>query len=123
MLAVVHFGWAKPVNVNPARFKNPKWGMAATALAGPASNFVFAGVCWLLARVVTNDLAAYLINLTLQLNIGLGIFNLIPFPPLDGSKVLFAFLPDKYYFKLMSLERYGMIVLIAVILALRYLGR
>jgi Zn-dependent protease len=133
MLALFHFGWAKPVSVDPRHFKNPKWGMAITALAGPVSNFLLAGSCYLLLQVVTapvtnatrfierGTMLPTLLSLTMQMSIGLGIFNLIPFPPLDGSKVLFAFLPDKYYFKLMHYERYGMIVLIVIMLAWRYL--
>ena len=92
MMLVAGFGWAKPVPVDPRYFRNPKLGMAVTALAGP-------GFCETLA----------------VLNVGLGIFNLIPFPPLDGSKVLGAFLPDRAYFQLMRYERWGMLLLMVLL--------
>ncbi|MDR0936922.1 MAG: site-2 protease family protein [Oscillospiraceae bacterium] len=119
MLAVAHFGWAKPVSINPANFKRPKLGMAVTALAGPASNFLLWGLLTALLPLITNYLAYQLIYLTAQLSWGLGIFNLIPVPPLDGSKVLFSFLPDRLYFKLMRYEKYGMPIILLGILALR----
>ena len=117
------FGWAKPVPVDMRYFKNPKIGMALTALAGPASNFLLA----LLARFsawMTSALApmnafsvwlfSFLLTLAL-LSIGLGLFNLIPIPPLDGSKVLFSFLPEKAYYTLMRYERYGMVVMLLIV--------
>ncbi len=126
MMLVAGFGWAKPVPVNPGYFKNPKSGMAITALAGPVSNFVLAYLA-LLARAVLAGLgylwpasallpwALDFLLVTAYLSIGLGIFNLIPFPPLDGSKVLGAFLPDRAYYTLLRYERYGMILLILVL--------
>lgn len=126
MMVSVGFGWAKPVPVDPRYFKNPKRGMALTALAGPVSNFVMAflaaictnGVAALMAvRGQTNGLVTALsfFYLLVLLNIGLGVFNLIPFPPLDGSKVLAMFLPDDLYIRWMQLERYGMIILMAIL--------
>jgi len=120
------FGWAKPVPVDPRYFKKPKQGMAITALAGPASNFVLAYVSTIIysmlfavAQVKGEStglgLALTFFSLLISLNIGLGIFNLIPFPPLDGSKVLAMFLPDRWYGRWMQLERYGMIVLMAAL--------
>ncbi|MDR0858634.1 MAG: site-2 protease family protein [Oscillospiraceae bacterium] len=122
MLAVAHFGWAKPVSINPANFKNPKLGMAVTALAGPVSNFILWGILTAITPLLTNQLAYTLVYLTAQLSWGLGVFNLIPIPPLDGSKVLFSFLPNKAYFTLMRYEKYGMPVILLGILALRYFG-
>lgn len=121
------FGWAKPVPVNPQYFKNPKGGMSLVGLAGPVSNFLmalmFSVLYGLLARFFpTMDffLVEFFANLFLvgiMLNIGLGIFNLIPFPPLDGSKILAYFLPNRWYYQLMQYERYAMPVLI-ILLAL-----
>lgn len=117
------FGWAKPVPVDMRYFNNPKRGMALTALAGPVSNLLLAVVMMLIARVVLDmspDTAAWgwfyaFLMLSAQLSVGLGVFNLIPLSPLDGSKVLFAALPDEQYMKLMRYERYGMFVLYALI--------
>ncbi len=121
------FGWAKPVPVNPQYFKNPKGGMSLVGLAGPVSNFLmallFSVLYGLLARFFpTFDffLVEFFANLFLvgiMLNIGLGIFNLIPFPPLDGSKILAYFLPNRWYYQLMQYERYAMPVLL-ILLAL-----
>ena len=99
MMVVVGFGWAKPVPVDPRYFRKPKQGMAITALAGPVSNFLLAYVSAILysglyavlvVRGETTGLALALefFGVLMTLNIGLGIFNLIPFPPLDGSKVV-----------------------------------
>ena len=104
MMVVAGFGWAKPVPVDPRYFKKPKQGMAITALAGPVSNFLLALVLLLIARgvylraLVTGQLSetwfSFLLN-TASLSVGLGLFNLVPIPPLDGSKVLFAVLSDR----------------------------
>lgn len=116
------FGWAKPVPVDMRYFKRPKAGMALTALAGPASNFLLALVMMLLASWIYRTAAAgavmawlfYFLLRTAMLSIGLGLFNLVPIPPLDGSKVLFAFLPERAYHTLMRYERYGMVVLLVL---------
>ena len=121
MMALVRFGWAKPVPIDMRRFRNPKLGMALTALAGPTSNVFLMILAMLLRSVI---FVPYLMNnhsvwrygvLFLEyvavLSAGLAVFNLFPVPPLDGSKVLFAVLPDRYYDKLMLVERYGMILL------------
>lgn len=126
LMFTVGFGWAKPVPVDPRYFKKPKQGMAITALAGPASNFVLAYVSTIIYSMLFAvaqvkgettglGLALTFFSLLISLNIGLGIFNLIPFPPLDGSKVLAMFLPDRWYGRWMQLERYGMIVLMAAL--------
>ena len=126
MLAVFHFGWAKPVSVDMRNFKHPKRDMAITALAGPASNFLLAALALFLYGLLWRDLyvggAGRFVIRLLQymaiLSISLGLFNLIPIPPLDGSKVLFSFLPDRAYVRLMVLERYGMFLLMALVLIL-----
>ncbi|MCI6613446.1 MAG: site-2 protease family protein [Clostridiales bacterium] len=123
MMFVAGFGWAKPVPVNPNYFKKPKQGMALTALAGPVSNFLLALLMLLAARIFC-DVAAYseanqrildFLLMVALLSIGMGLFNLLPIPPLDGSKVLFAVLPDGTYNQLMRYERYGMLLLFALV--------
>ena len=120
MMIVVGFGWAKPVPVDPRYFKNPKSGMALTALAGPLSNFVLAFLSTALFQVVSvmvyqggdSVLLWYgvdFLSMMIVLNIGLGMFNLIPVPPLDGSKILGAVMPERLYFGFMRYERYGML--------------
>lgn len=138
MMVLVHFGWAKPVQVNPYRMtkvKNVKTGMALTALAGPVSNLILAllfGLAFALCggRIVVGKYyilqeersVMYYVGLfflrCLSLNAGLAVFNLIPVSPLDGSKILAIVLPDRSYAQLMRYERYGMLVLIALL----YLG-
>ena len=121
-MLIVGFGWAKPVPVDMRYFKKPKQGMALTALAGPVSNFLLAMVFlvpvgWIYwharATAFTLWLYSFLVNVVI-LSIGLGLFNLLPIPPLDGSKVLFALLPDRLYWKLMRYERYGILALLVL---------
>lgn len=119
MMFTAGFGWAKPVPIDPRYFRNPKWGMAFTALAGPGSNFALAAVCMLLARALAAVMPGSLLILFFGysvplLSLGLGVFNLIPFPPLDGSKVLAAFFPDWLYVRWMRYERFGTLILFVV---------
>lgn len=122
-MLIVGFGWAKPVPVDMRYFRNPKRGMAITALAGPLSNFLLAVLFlfplgWMYHNAAVTALTLWLYGFLGQvviLNIGLGLFNLLPIPPLDGSKVLFALLPDRAYLKLMRYERYGMLVLLLLV--------
>ena len=123
MMLVFHFGWAKPVPVNMMRFKNPKKGMAVTALAGPGCNFLITVVFLFLYGALQKPLFASnagkmvleLLELTAYISLGFCIFNLIPVPPLDGSKILFSALSDSAYWKLMQYERYGSIMLIVLV--------
>ena len=120
MMVVFHFGWAKPVPVNMYRFRNPKKGMAITAVAGPLMNvlitIVFLFLYGLLFRPLGQEnLVLEMIYLTAYLSISFAIFNIIPISPLDGSKVLFSVLPSERYDQLMRYERYGMILLLVLV--------
>lgn len=123
------FGWAKPVPVDMRYFKNPRLGMAITALVGPASNFILSFLMLFGASLISNVLvgpeytavAPFLIWLfgffvtTAALSVGLGLFNLLPIPPLDGSKILAVVLPEKLYYLQLRYERFGMLLLMAII--------
>ena len=119
MLLFVGVGWAKPVPVDMRYFKRPKRDMALTALAGPVSNMVLSFLLLALysglVRILPGGLAAYfLLNFlsrTAVMSIGLGLFNLLPISPLDGSKILFSLFPDKVYYTILRYERYVMIPL------------
>ena len=119
MMLVAGFGWARPVPVNPNYFKKPRQGMALTALAGPVSNLLLALLLLIPARLiytyahysVFNQTALDFLTSTAALSIGLGLFNLIPIPPLDGSKVLAVLLPERAYRWLMRYERFGIFAL------------
>lgn len=125
MMVVFHFGWAKPVPVNMMKFSNPKRGMAITALAGPVSNVLLTmivlaiyGPVYVLSVVHGGEFLAILADMlfmTAYLSLALAVFNLLPVPPLDGSKVLFSALSDRNYMKLMYYERYGMIVMLVLV--------
>ena len=124
MMVTVHVGWAKPVPINMRNFKHPKRDMAITALAGPLSNFALAvaalaagSVFMAFIQVDTMPRAMFILALMYiaVLSVGLGVFNLIPIPPLDGSKVLFALLPERAYYALMRYERYGMVLLLLLV--------
>ncbi len=114
MMLVAHVGWAKPVPVDMRYFKDPKKGMALTALAGPASNFILALLILLTGTLLLrfspdSIVTAYLLLFlcyTAVLSTGLGLFNLIPIPPLDGAKIFYAVLPDKLYRTMLYYERY-----------------
>ena len=123
LMFVAGFGWAKPVQVNPRYFSKPKQGMAITALAGPISNILLAVLFLGIGKVIylyapysdgMNTFFDWCLFTVAPMSVGMGIFNLIPFPPLDGSKVLAVFLPDVAYMKLMHYERYGILILLAL---------
>ncbi len=122
LLFYAGFGWAKPVPINPYKFKNVKRDMAITAAAGPLMNFFLAVLLAFLfnklrilltANSLNNNILLF-IYIGIQLNVGLGIFNLIPLPPLDGSKVLGGFLSDSAFTKFTLNEEKGMIFLLII---------
>lgn len=121
MMLLVGFGWASPVMINAGNFKKPKVGMAVSSLAGPLSNLLlgFIGVAGMVLTVQFGDLSIRIIqaivlffNVFISLNVSLAVFNLIPIPPLDGSRILLLFLPERVYFKIMRYEQYILIALI-----------
>lgn len=121
------FGWAKPVGVNPRNFDNPKVGMGITAAAGPASNLILALITNFISFSVirifpvsyfTFNIAYYfaeIFYIISYLNVSLAIFNLLPIPPLDGSRLLGIILPDRIYYKIMRYEQYIYYAVLALI--------
>jgi len=134
MMLLIGFGWAKPVPVDMRNFKHPKWYMAISAFAGPFSNILLAVVVMFILGLVadslgvlvglsslnvlfTNDLGGTIYMLiinTVILSIGLAVFNMLPIPPLDGSKVVLSLLPANLYYKILRYERYGIILLLVL---------
>ncbi len=100
-------GWAKPVPFNPYNLRNQRWGEAIVAVAGPLSNIALALIFGTILRYVGINNLTPLLSFVVLINLTLAFFNLIPVPPLDGSKILFAFLPLKMYQIRQSLEQYG----------------
>jgi Zn-dependent protease len=137
-MLTIGFGWAKPVPVDMQNFKHPKWHMAVTALAGPVSNLILAVIVIFILGLVSTSLGMAarfegniffvassniteiifeIIFFTVFLNIALAVFNMLPIPPLDGSKVLFSLLPEKHYYKVLKYERFGMIFLLVIMVS------
>lgn len=125
MILLVGFGYAKPVQVNMRKFKNPRVGMALTAIAGPGANLIMSFLFLLLFNVFSvlyrksgfemlNSMMIFF-SFAAVINIGLGVFNLLPIPPLDGSRILTLLIPSKYYYKIMQYERYIMYAVLFLI--------
>jgi len=127
MMVAVGFGWAKAVPVNMNNFKKPKRDMAITAAAGPVCNILIACVMLLIYGLlyypISMNFGSWTVTLfdiifrTAYLSTALAVFNLIPIPPLDGSKVVFSALSEEGYYKLMHYERYGMIILMVLLIS------
>ncbi|ADQ46708.1 peptidase M50 [Caldicellulosiruptor kronotskyensis 2002] len=126
-LILFGFGWAKPVVTDPTKYKNPKIGMGLTALAGPAANILSAIVFAVVLKyadkynIIANKYFLIMIQQAYLINVYLAIFNLLPIPPLDGSKILFIFAPNRYVEFYYRYEVVGQIILIACILFAPYL--
>lgn len=122
-LLLFHFGWAKPVPINPFNFRDRQKGIIIVSLAGPFANFVLAIVCTVCYKLLGNfvygsQIAEFFYMIFLYaaaMNVGLMVFNLIPIPPLDGSKVLMEFLPDRFRYQMYNLERYSGIILLLLV--------
>jgi Zn-dependent protease len=133
MIFIVRFGWAKPVPVNPFNLANPKRDMLWISLAGPLSNILLAFISGLLVRVMirmdggnpTDALSTAIYAMLLfsvQINLALAVFNILPIAPLDGSKILFGVLPRHHERKMIWLERNGPFLLIGLIVLGRLTG-
>ena len=133
MIFLVHFGWAKPVPVNPYQLKNPKKDMLWISAAGPLANILIALISGILLRVIFTvagppephsimALFVFMVVMSLQINLALAIFNVLPIAPLDGSKILFGLLPTGYEKAIYFLERYGPFILIGLIIFGRATG-
>ncbi len=128
-MLLFNFGWAKAVPVNPYRFRNRRKGMILVSLAGPVANILFAFllmiIMYLMAVILPSRLNSetysnilsltYYIDQLYVMNLCLAVFNLIPIPPLDGSKIIGAFLPEEQFRKLMQYEHLGMIALLVLV--------
>ena len=122
MLLVARFGWAKPVMINPGNFRNWRKGEVCVALAGPVSNLITAFVA-LVVQLVFAKLQLFsstalpmVLQLIVLYNVNFAIFNMLPLPPLAGSRVLMCFLPTEWTYKLASIERYSFLILIALMM-------
>jgi len=123
LIFLVGFGWARPVPVNMLNFKNPRRGMLLVALAGPVSNLLTAVLAGVVLRNIPPEIAASggassiytvcmtTIFFTIQLGVALAVFNMIPLPPLDGSRVLYGILPERYAYSYSRIEPYGIMIL------------
>jgi len=123
-LLIAGFGWGKPVPFNPNNLRNKRWGEMMVALAGPLSNFVMATGVGLILRFaeISNPSIIFFFSTFVWINIILGVFNLLPVPPLDGSHVLFSLLPASWNRLKASLFQSGFLVIVGAIFFMMYVG-
>lgn len=125
------FGWAKPIPVNVRKFSNPKFGMALVGLVGPVSNLLLATMSLFLYKILVVlmtfkikffnfSFLAIFFNYFTILNINLAVFNMLPIPPLDGSRLLMCFLPSRQYNLVLFLEKFGFIFLVILMLSTNF---
>lgn len=117
----VVFGWAKPVPVNPYNFKDPRKGILLTSLAGPAANFLMAGIFAAIFKTglfAPHSIGWIFLLYGVMISLVLGVFNLVPVPPLDGAGIVMALLPPRLAVKYNRIRRYGFLVIVALL----YLG-
>jgi Zn-dependent protease len=120
-LLLFRFGWAKPVPINPSYYKKVKSGTSLVSVAGPVSNLILAFIGLFILRFSVEFLyqnQIYILIFLIQfimVNITLAVFNLLPFSPLDGSKIYISLLPDRIYFKILQYERYGFIAIMLLL--------
>ena len=132
MIIIVHFGWAKPVPVNPMNLRDPKKDMLWIALAGPVSNVIMAAGLGLILRIMIGmgmrvdgsflGYFQYMLYFAVMINLVLAIFNMIPIPPLDGSKILFGLLPTEYEESFLRFQQFGPMVLLGLVVINSYFG-
>lgn len=126
LMVLTGFGWARPVQIDARYYKNPKWGMAITAAAGPLSNLLLAFLAMIIYTMIfilnikvglfsgSIDTISGFVLMFVQVNLCFMVFNLIPIPPLDGSRILGLFLSSRSYFKLQQLERYSFMIIVVL---------
>ncbi len=119
MLIIAHFGWAKPVPINSSKFKNKRMGLFLVSIAGVVCNIILAIICIYLYKYEVRYVNMYALNSiissVISINIGFAVFNLLPIPPLDGSKIILSILPNRLHYYYLKYEYIGSIILVILI--------